>query len=194
VPNCQTFVKWSITNTTTSETQFRATSTTLNGLWWTNVIASVELRFWPYPSRWCGHGRAPRTSIGNASLRWKALGARNIDPRTHSWRGLFTIIRDGAQPALKISPHCCRPSLLCPQQLVMSKFLRVLMRTLPSSLRNRLLRSPPPPSHGLKSGSCSFSSSQNHLLPRSFTPLRQRSVTFCIVVSFPSHPFSTVRS
>ena len=43
------------------------------------------------------------------SLRWRALGARNIDPRTHSRRGLFIIIRDGAQPDLKISPPLLSP-------------------------------------------------------------------------------------
>jgi hypothetical protein len=57
------------------------------------------------------------------------------------------------------------------------------MRTLPSSLRSRLLRRPPP-SHGPKSGFYLFSCSRNLSHPRSFILSHQRSVTFCILVPF----------
>lgn len=59
----------------------------------------------------------------------------------------------------------------------MKKFL--LVRTLPSSLRSRLSRNRLPLFHGHKSGFCLFSSSQNHLHPRSFIPSHQRFVAFC---------------
>ena len=59
----------------------------------------------------------------------------------------------------------------------MRKFL--LVRTLHFSLRSRLFRNRPPLSHGRKSGFCLFSSSQNHLHPRSFIPSHRRSVAFC---------------
>lgn len=113
-----------------------------------------------------------------ASLRLKALVVRNIDPRTPIpvWDWVQVIRYKGCPyRTCKLPPTVCNPSFLCPRQLGMSGFLRALMRTLPSSLRNRL-RSPRP-SHGLKSGSYLFSSLQNHSHPRSFTPLHQRSVT-----------------
>jgi hypothetical protein len=62
----------------------------------------------------------------------------------------------------------------------------LLVRTLHSSLRSRLFRNRLLPlSHGHKSGFCLFSSSQNHLHPRSFIPSHQRSVAFCGLVLFP---------
>ncbi len=70
----------------------------------------------------------------------------------------------------------------------MIEFLRVLMRTLPSSPRNRLFKSRHL-SHGLKSGFCSFSSSQSHLRPRSYILSHQRSVRF---LQTPFHFFSFI--
>lgn len=76
---------------------------------------------------------------------------------------------------------------------MMKKFL--LVRILHSSLPSRLFRKSLPLSHGRKSGFCSFSSSQNHLHPRSFIPSHQRSVAFCRLVLFPLiHPLQFVRN
>ena len=81
------------------------------------------------------------------------------------------------------SSHFPRIALLCPQQFVMKKFF--LMRILPSSLRSRLFRNRLLPlSHGRKSGFCLFSSSQNHLHPRSSIPSHQRFVAFCRLFLF----------
>ena len=54
-----------------------------------------------------------------------------------------------------------------------------LVRAHRSSPRTRLSRNKPLLSHGPKSGFCLFSSSQNHLHPRSFIPSHRRSVAFC---------------
>jgi len=74
----------------------------------------------------------------------------------------------------------------------------LLVRTLPSSLRSRLCRKRLPLSHGRKSGFCLFSSSQNHLHPRSFIPSYQRSVALSRLVLFPLihriHPLQFVRN
>ena len=70
---------------------------------------------------------------------------------------------------------------------------KIFLRTLHSSLQNRLFRNLPL-SHGRKSGFCLFSSSQNHLQPRSFIPSHQRYVPFSRLVWFLIHPLQFVRS
>ncbi|SRR6266852_3423986 len=70
---------------------------------------------------------------------------------------------------------------------------KIFLRTLHSSLR-RLFRNLPL-SHGRKSGFCLFSSSQNHLQPRSFIPSHQRSVPFSrLVWILLIHPLQFVRN